>query len=205
MPPHRQITYCLREGGPISKFCTCQHCTLAVCSVCNAYEGSLTTDCPEEQVNFDRQKEVYETNLDYTDARGWHQGEPMKRRAPNWQRDEPPKSVPPEDQRSVVTPLANWTTVDRLATLQDVLSQKAIAWALADRICDDHSATLARLEKEIDVRLRQDQEPNEEERALLSKLEYAKIGFQLACRRVEKCDDELRQAARMLVDALEKK
>jgi len=204
MPHHRQITYCLREGGPVSKFCTCQHCTLAVCSVCNAYEGSLTTDCPGEQVSFDRQSEVYETNLDFTDARGWHQGEPMKRRAPNWQPDEPPKSTPPEDQRSVVAPLASWTVVDRMTTLQHVLSQKAIAWVLADRICDDHSAKLACLEKEVDAHLRQGQEPNESARELLSKLEYAKIGFQLASRRAEKCDDEFRQAARMLVKELEK-
>jgi hypothetical protein len=70
MPQHRQITY-LHGGG---------------CSVCGAYGGALTTDCPGEKIDFNKQKEVYETNLDYTDARGWHQGEPMQRRTPRFEK-----------------------------------------------------------------------------------------------------------------------
>lgn len=72
MPAHVHVTTCLKGGGPVSKFCSCQHCTLAVCSVCGAYEGSLTTDCPGERVSFDRQEEVYKTDLNYTDEKGWH-------------------------------------------------------------------------------------------------------------------------------------
>lgn len=73
MPAHVQVTTCLKGGGPISKFCSCPHCTLSVCSVCGAYEGGLTSDCPGERVDFNRQKEVYETDLDYIEALGWHQ------------------------------------------------------------------------------------------------------------------------------------
>jgi hypothetical protein len=73
MPAHKHVTTCLKGGGPISKFCPCYHCTLAVCAVCGAYEGGLTSDCPGEKVSFDRQKEVYETNLDYIEGLGWHQ------------------------------------------------------------------------------------------------------------------------------------
>lgn len=69
---HRQVTTCRRDGGPCSSYCSCEHCTLGVCSVCGAYEGSLTLDCPGEQVSFDRQEEVYKTDLNYTEALGWH-------------------------------------------------------------------------------------------------------------------------------------
>ena len=195
MPHHKQVTTCLKHGGPVSKFCTCLHCTLSVCQVCGAYEGSLTTDCPGEGVDFDRQQEVYTTNLDYTKARGWHQGEPMKRRTPHFEREAPS----PVDQ-----------AVASRADLQHELAQKAIAWVLADRICDDHAATLTRIEDEVDAHLRrkypwEEQEPSENEsiRALLAKLEYAKMSFQLADQRAQKRDEEFREAAKKLVDALE--
>jgi hypothetical protein len=55
MPRHQQVTTCRKSGGPISKFCSCEHCTLSVCSICGAYEGGLTTDCPGTPVSFDRQ------------------------------------------------------------------------------------------------------------------------------------------------------
>jgi hypothetical protein len=86
MPRHKQVTKCLRSDGPVSSHCTCPHCTLSVCDVCGAYEGALTTDCPGERVEFNRQKEVYETNLDYTDDRGWHQGASMKQRSPRFEK-----------------------------------------------------------------------------------------------------------------------
>jgi hypothetical protein len=82
MARHKQVTTCRKTGGPLSDRCSCEHCTLAVCSVCGGYEGSLTTDCSRETLSFDRQKEIYETNLDYVESRGWHQGEPMQRRSP---------------------------------------------------------------------------------------------------------------------------
>ncbi len=75
MPLHQQVTKCLRGGGKVSRYCGCQHCCLAVCSVCGAYEGSLTTDCPGERVDYDKQQEVYTTMLDYVDGRGWHLSE----------------------------------------------------------------------------------------------------------------------------------
>lgn len=189
MSHHKQVTTCLRNGGPVSKFCPCTDCTLSVCAVCGAYEGALTTDCPGERVDFDRQQEVYTTNLDYTKARGWHQGEPMKRRTPRF-----------EDAREA-------TDLDRTLNLQHELAQKAIAWVLADRICDDHAATLTRIEDEVDAHLHrkypwEEQEPSDN-RALLGKLEYAKISFQLADQRAQKRDQEFREAAKKLVDALE--
>lgn len=68
---HIQVTECLR-GGPCNDHCSCMHCCISVCSVCHAYEGSLTTDCPGEPVSYDRQQEVYTTDLDYTVELGWH-------------------------------------------------------------------------------------------------------------------------------------
>jgi len=51
-----------------------------------------------------------------------------------------------------LTPSTDWTAIDRMMGLQRVSRRKAIAWVLADRIGEDRSATLARLEDEIDVR-----------------------------------------------------
>ena len=133
MPLHKQVTTCLKSGGPVSKFCSCNHCTLSVCFVCGAYEGSLTTDCPGETINFDRQKEIYETNLDYSDTRGWHQGE-----------DRWPKETHFEVVGDEVVPRAR---VDRESLLRD-LEQKAIAWARADRDCEDKSAAYDRAKED---------------------------------------------------------
>lgn len=211
MPRHQQITTCRKGGGPISKFCTCQHCTLSVCEVCGAYEDGLTTDCPGSKIDFDKQQEIYETSLDYTDDRGWHLGELLKRRTPCFAQTKLPPTPPSVDPRTVTAPSIDWDVVDRNALLQHELSLKAIAWVLADRIADDHSATLTRLEDEIDAQMPRSTagnktvsvEPNERVRELLATLEHEKIGFHLASQRVEKCDDEFRQAARMLVSALE--
>lgn len=65
MPAHRQAV-CRHCGCG-----DCNVCDLVVCSVCGAYEGGLTTDCPGVRVDFDTQQEVYKTDLDYTDAKGW--------------------------------------------------------------------------------------------------------------------------------------
>ena len=83
--------------------------------------------------------------------------------------------------------------------LQRELTQKALAWSRADRICDDISATLTRIEDEIDVHLQNGQTPPD----LLGKLEHAKVNFQLADQRAQKCDEEFRQVARQLADLLE--
>ncbi len=104
MPRHKRVTTCRLTGGPTSKHCSCEHCTLSVCGVCGAYEGSLTTDCPGAKVSFDRQQEVGETNLDYTDARGWHQGEPPKQRSPLFEDTRVPPQPPPVDPRTLVAP-----------------------------------------------------------------------------------------------------
>jgi hypothetical protein len=76
MPRHVHVDTCIKSGGPISKFCTCPHCTLCVCKVCGCYEGSLTTDCPGVKVDMDQQEKIYKEGLDYKDAGhggvGWY-------------------------------------------------------------------------------------------------------------------------------------
>jgi hypothetical protein len=91
----------------------------------------------------------------------------------------------------------------RTMVLYRELAKKAIAWVLADRICDDHGATVNRIEQEIDVYLRGKQPASEYDRELLQMLEHEKIGLTLACQRETKCDEEMRQMARQLVDELE--
>jgi hypothetical protein len=211
MPRHQHVNTCLKGGGPISKFCTCPHCLLCVCEVCGAYEGGLTTDCPGAKIDFDRQKEIHETSLNYTDARGWHLGDPTEPRTPRFTDTRLSPAPPPVDPRTLVAPGIDWAAVDRTSGLQHALSQKAIAWVLADRACDAQSARLAQVEAQA-APLREKQDHGgalmikigpKPERALLATLEGEKINFQLACRRVEQCEDELKQAARSLVAALE--
>jgi len=199
MTRHRQVTEC-RRGGPVSKHCTCEHCTLDVCAVCGSSEGSLTTDCPGEEVSFDKQQEIYETNLDFSAERGWHQGKPTQRRSPRFEKDHPPATEP-----HVATPAfcdRRWL-VGRSAS--DDLAQKAIAWVLADRLANDHSTTLTRIEDEIDAL--NGREPDDPSREWLNKLEHEQVGFRLSFRladqRAQQCDDEFRQAARKLVADLE--
>jgi superfamily II RNA helicase len=90
------------------------------------------------------------------------------------------------DPRAVVEPNINWGKIDRNTALQHQLTLQAISWVLADRECDDLSAALTRARDTANPQL-----------------EKVQTHFQRACRRVEECDDELRQAARKLVDALE--
>ena len=201
MPRHKPVTTCLKDNVPISRFCPCIHCTLGVCASCGAYEGSLTTDCPGAQVDIDRQKEVYETSLDYTDARGWHLGAPMERRSPRFETTTIP--VEPPDPRTVVAPSINWGEIDHIAHLHHNLSQKAIAWVIADRVAEDHAAALTRIEDEVAAQMPKGEEPNAHARALLNKLEHEKIEFRIANQHAEKCDDEYRQAAQQLVAKLE--
>ena len=222
MPRHKQITTCRKSGGPVSNMCSCEHCCLAVCEVCGAAEGTLTTDCPGSKVAFDRQQEVFETNFDYTDDRGWHMaatiraGASIPLRSPRFESTEVSPEPLRSDPRAVVAPSINWAAVDHVASLQHDLSQKAIAWALADRAAEDQSAACTRIEDEIDALLPKGHEvcrartaplrfeqPNEHMQELLKTLEYETIGFRLANQRAEKCDDEFRQAARKLVTALE--
>ena len=201
MPRHKQVTTCLRGGGPLSKHCECEHCNLSVCSVCGAWEGGLTTDCPGQSVGYDRHKEVWETNLDYTNERGWHQGDPALR-VPRFEKSPLPTAEPRDDPRAGVAPGVDWEMIDRNAELQHQLTLKAIAWVLADRICEDRSAALTRIEDETAV-LRGRTNLAEAEAALLATLERAQIEFRTADRKAQKCDDEFRQAARKIVEALE--
>lgn len=194
MPRHQQVTTCRRSGGPISRHCTCEHCNLSVCAVCGAYEGGLTTDCPGIRIDFDKQLEVYETCFDYTDSRGWHQGAPVEHRHPRFTSTRLPPTAPRKDPRSIVAPTVDWVRVDQNKALQHELTLCAIAWILADRQCDDLSVALVRAKDKAVAP--EDPEPN----VLLA---GARANFQHACRRVEECDDELRQVARKLVDALE--
>lgn len=195
MPRHQHATTCRKTGGPISKHCTCEHCNLSVCRVCGGYEGGLTTDCPGTQINFEKQREIYETSLDYTDARGWHQGEPQERRIPRFTNTRRPPEPPRPDPRTVVSPTIDWTKIDRNAALQHELTLRGIAWVLADRDCDILSAALTRVEEAAAAAdLKHD---------LTTRLKEAQSNFQQASRLVEKRDDEFRQAARELVAALE--
>jgi hypothetical protein len=196
MPRHQQVTTCRRSGGPISRRCTCEHCNLSICAICGAYEGGLTTDCPGTSIDWARQHEVYETCLDYTDDRGWHQGERMEHRSPRFTSTRLPPTPPRIDPRSIVAPAIDWAKIDQNKALQHELTLRAIAWTLADRQCDDLSAALVRAKTETDTL---GNAPD----AQLAKLERAQINFQRACQRVEECDDEFRQAARKLVDTLE--
>ena len=197
MPRHKQITTCRRGGGPVSKMCGCEHCSLGVCEVCGGAEGTLTTDCPGEKVTYDRHQEVFETNLDYTDERGWHlvkadDGTPIARRSPRF--EDTPLVPPPND----------WERVERTTILQHDLTQKAIAWVHADRICEERSATLARTQDETaPLRFAGKIKLNQSERELLARLEREEIAFRKADRHAQKCDDEFRQAARRLVSTLE--
>jgi hypothetical protein len=204
MPRHQQVTTCRKSGGPVSKLCTCEHCNLAVCTVCGAYEGGLTTDCPGTKIDFDRQQEIYTTPLDYTDPRGWHQGEPVERRVPRFTTTRLPPEPPRIDPRTIVAPAVDWTVVDRSASLQHELSLRAIAWTLADRACDELSAALTLAKDEITTHLRE-KEPDARDQDLRARLSSAEVNFQLACRIVDERDDAFRKAAQDLVAALEER
>ena len=197
MPRHQQVTTCRRSGGPISRHCTCEACNLAMCAVCGAYEGGLTTDCPGTRISFDKQREVHETCLDYTDDRGWHQGAPMEHRSPRFTSTRLPPAAPRMDPRAIVAPTVDWAKIDQNKALQHDLTLRAIAWTLADRQCDDLSAALVRAKDDADAL------GSTEPDVQITKLERARASFQRACRRYEECDDEFRQTARRLVSALE--
>jgi hypothetical protein len=177
--------------------------------VCSAFAGGLTTDCPGTEVDFDRQREIYETLLDYTDDRGWHQGAPMEQRVPHFAATRLPPRPPRIDPRLIVAPSVDWTRVDRTAALQHELALRGIAWVLADRACDDLSAALTRAQDMVDAcggdsaTDTPDMVPDDPRSSALTRLEGVRDNFQRACRRVEERDDEFRQAARKLVDALE--
>ena len=189
MPRHQQVTTCRKSEGPVSKHCSCEHCCLAVCSVCGGAEGSLTTDCPGTLVGADRQREIYETSLDYTDDQGWHLGtERRSPRSPRFARAEVPPAPPRDDPRAVIAPAIDWTTIDRHADLQRDLALKAIAWVLAERDCEDRSAALV-----------QDARDGRTDR------KDKDVDFKLACKRAETADNEFRQVARRIVDALEQR
>lgn len=217
MPRHKQFTTCRKSGGPVSKMCSCEHCSLAVCSVCGAGEGSLTTDCPGDKVDYDKQQEVFETNLEYTDDRGWHlaqtdDGTPIAKRSPRFESTKEQgvlgastsvwPTPPRVDGRTVIAPSIDWAAVDRTMNLQHELTQKAIAWVIADRVCENRSATLARIEDET-APLRRKPELDANDRDLLGRLEQEKITFRSACMNAERCDLEFKQLARKIVDTLE--
>ena len=239
MPKHKRVTTCRKSGGtstqyPLSKHCSCEHCTLDVCSVCGGGEGSLTTDCPNVTVDADRHQEICETRLDYTDDRGWYLAELTKHRSPRFEVNAEPAicqdcgtRCPPDlgptygcqicgsknvkagdhaqraDPRALIAPSIDWAAVDRNTDLQHELAKKAIAWVLADRTCEEHSAAIARIESAVGVRMATGDAPPDIAGALLAKLEREKIDFRIADQRAQRHDDEFRQVARRLVDALE--
>ena len=207
MPRHKQVTTCRKSGGSLSKHCACEHCCLSVCEVCGGAEGSLTTDCPGTKVGHERQQEIYETTLDYTDARGWHvarndDGSPNARRLPRFEDTKVPPEPPSADPRTLAAPTIDWGRVDRTLNLQHELMLKGVAWAIADRTCEDRSASLARIQEATEP-LRGKTELDAKERDLLGTLEQEKISFQIACRNVERCKDESEQLARRILTTLE--
>lgn len=234
MTHHKHETTCRKSGGPVSKSCSCEHCSLDVCSVCGGGEGSLTTDCPGARIGADRHQELCETRLDYTDARGWHLADPASRRSPSFQPrfatvcNECGTYCPPDldqthggcrrcgsknvcaveplpspaDPRALIAPSVDWATIDRAADLQRELASKAIAWVLADRACEEHSAVLTRIENEIDALTAEGNAPADLV-GLLASHERAKTAFRLADQRAQKHNDEFQQAARRLVATLE--
>lgn len=199
MPPHRRFT--LHDPSP--------------CAVCGAYQGdALTTDCPGARVSPERQKEIYETGIDYTDARGWHQGVTVKLRSPRWCPTfntrlafvtAPGEGGAKHSDSARAPSTADWVAAERTMALRHTLADKAISWVLADRICDDHSAMLGRVENEVDEWLHKGRAPDEGYQGLLEKLSHVRTGFQLANQRADSCDAEFRKAARELVTALEQK
>lgn len=132
------------------------------------------------EVAYDRQQEVCTTPLDYTDKRGWHQS--TKPRAPRFVTVAPSHIEGP----AKITP-STALVLAGTAPLQLELTLKAVAWVCADRVADDLSAALTRLE----------------DAPVPKEHEYTKIAFHRASRHADKCDEEFRQAARNLVKELE--
>jgi hypothetical protein len=126
----------------------------------------------------------------------------MEHRSPSFTTTRLPPTPPRDDPRTVVAPLINWPRIDRHEALQHELTLRAIAWVLADRTCDDLSATLARAKDAADT-ITRNTTPDEHASSLFTRLEGARVNFKQACRQYEECDEEFRQAARKLVDALE--
>ena len=51
---------CICEGG------------LLLCKICGLAEGELTTDCPNEPINYEKAREIYNGQLDYVDGKWIH-------------------------------------------------------------------------------------------------------------------------------------
>lgn len=77
----------------------------------------------------------------------------------------------------------DFDTIDPQGKLRQALIRQAIAWARADRQCEDLSAALIR--------------------ASSKELANIETNFQAACRHVDACDTALRQTAHLLIAALE--
>jgi len=127
----------------------------------------------------------------------------MKDRTPRFEQTAIATEPSPSDPRSIVAPSIDWATIDRNARLEHELAKKAIAWVLADRTCEDHSVAITRIEAEAGESLVDEVGGGVSPSVLLTRLECEKISFQLAEQRERRCDDEFRQAARVLVSALE--
>jgi hypothetical protein len=160
--------------------------------VCGASEGSLTSDCPGKLVDPERQREVFETKLDYTEARGWHLAS----------RTREPKIEDPQPGVALsIDPRAG----EHATHLGRELMLKAIAWVLADRICEERSSALTLLEDVAGPLLRPPfRDLSIAELKQLEQLKQAKIDFQSTSQEEDRCNDEFRQTARKLVDTLEK-
>lgn len=178
MSMHQSAVDCL-HGGPLREYCTCQHCVRHVCVRCGASEGSLTTDCPELLIDVDRLQELRETGLDYTEARGWHLAKAART---------------PHFATTTINP-----RTDREADILRELKQKAIAWAVADRACEDQAALLESAREAAD-RVGNKVPLSVDDHAIVAAYRQAMVTFQLACQHAEECDDAFRQLARRLAE-----
>lgn len=165
MPQHHPAIQCL-FGGKLKQDCTCQLCTHPACVICGATEATLTTDCAGKRLDPERVKELLETDLDYTDVRGWH------------------VAKQPRGARHVDLGPARFQS-NLPPTAVDELARRAVAWAAADRACEDLAAKL---------------EPSMGFDYDLTAITAIRVEFQLASARADECDEALRQAARRLAD-----
>lgn len=76
MASHHRETYCVhRKQGLLCDEST-HLCVLFMCRICNLAEGSLTTECPGEKVDQQKENQILSGEIDY------HHGKWVTR---NWQ------------------------------------------------------------------------------------------------------------------------
>lgn len=80
---------------------TCMVCELFVCEICGGFEGGLPTDCPGEQMHYDRQQEIYNGLIDFREGRGWVKPDGTGRSMGDFDIKYPPKPKAPSGDAPV--------------------------------------------------------------------------------------------------------